>query len=295
MNISPMEKASVQPVAPASEADHPKTIAAPNPVNHEDPVSRESVSISGRALLMARCFEGHMLEPSVLNYAPELSGAFPTLFLTHQDRNILSDVYAFANEQGADLAYVDELAWELAHYRRTDNGREILPQRPMMSFDRDGHEVTYIFNDKSAATASRILTGDSIQSTSIDKGFLRFTLDINYKRMSTQNLDFLEQIVAKFSGESSVEADFGRRFSNFQKGQKNYIKIVSEQVYNLSNRQPLGEKATDGEESNKVKQSRGSGTSAPHELSSIFRQIVGKYLRESGLPTLFDTLRRLGK
>lgn len=48
------------------------------------------------------------------------------------------------------------------------------------NYDAQGHQLTVSFNDKDAATASRILNGSAIGSTRTDQGFLRHILDPGY-------------------------------------------------------------------------------------------------------------------
>jgi hypothetical protein len=292
MTISISKNTRIQPLPVPNKALRETSAQAGGQVSSLTSPQASSVSISGKALLMARMFEGHILEPAVVKYAPGLDGMFPPYFLTHGDRRLLSSIYEFANGQGADLGYVDDLASGIAHYRRTDNGQEMLPQRPMTRFDMEGHEVMYTFNEKSAETAQRILSGEGIKSTRIDQGFLRFNLDPAYSPMSTLNFDFLEQIVNKFSAVGSTVADFGARFTHFQQGQKNYIKNVSKEVYDIPGLRRGRDGAEPDHDLRAKKAGSAAGANAPQDLATTLRQIIQKYLQKSGLPTLFETLMR---
>jgi hypothetical protein len=294
MSISISEKISVQPTPLLNNIQSDVKQAVDVPPQVEQPTSESPVTISGSGLMMSRLFNGHATEPETVKYAPELAGLFPTLFLMPEDRNLLAAVYTFANQEGADLAYVDDLAWSIAGYRRTDNGREILPQRPLVRFDSEGHEVSYSFNEESAQTASRILDGGAISTTALDRGFLRFALDVDYSPMSSLNFCFLEQIVNKFSEKGEMLADFGRRFNHFSLDQKNWIKNVSEEVYDLSTSMPFlkgtqhdggAALATDGSAPEAAAMDKGP--------SLALREIIAAYLKDTGVPTLFETLRRM--
>lgn len=255
---------------------------------------KSPVTLSGRGLMMSRLFSGHAVEPATVQYDPELTALFPTLFLLPEDRDLLSAVYEFVNEEGADLGYVDDLAWSIAHYRRTDNGREIIPLRPLNRFDSQGHEVSYSFNEESARTARRILDGSAVSSTTVDRGFLRFALDVAYSPMSSLNFCFLEQIVNKFSENGNVVADFGRQFHHFSSDQKNWIKNISEEVYDLSTDVPFL-KGTKTDSGAALATGKSATEAAPinREPSRSLLEIIGAYLKETDVPTLFETLMRM--
>jgi hypothetical protein len=292
MRISTSEQNPAVPL-PVSNKERLSTSRPTPEATSSGAAPASPVSISGKAFVMARLFEGHVLEPAVVHYAPGLDSMFPTYFLTQGDRELLGSVYEFAQGEGIDLAYVDDLAGGIAHYRRADNGKEVLPQRPLMRFDMEGHEVTYTFNEKAAATANRIMAGEGIKSTGFDKGFLRFALDVAYSPMSTLNFDFLEQVVNRFSDVGATVTDLGNRFSHFQRGEKNYIKHVSKEVYDIctSRRIANGSKTDIGKASQKPDPL--GYVNIPQDLSTTLRQVIQKYLQKSGIPTLFDMIARL--
>mgnify|MGYP000005851641 CR=1 FL=1 len=261
---------------------------------HEAQQTPESpVTLSGRGLMMSRLFEGHAVEPTTVAYDPNLSTLFPTLFLLPEDRNLLSAVYEFANVKGADLAYVDDLAWSIAYYRKSDNGCEIIPQRPLKRFDTEGHEVSYSFNEESAKTAHRILNGSAFSTTVVDRGFLRFALDVDYSPMSSLNFRFLEQIVNKFSEKGDVVPDFGRQFDHFSLDHKNWIKNVSEQTYDISTVVPFLKGTTpDSRAALATRESADETAPFNREPSRSLREIIDAYLKDTSVPTLFETLMR---
>lgn len=269
---------------PAPSMSHPATAPA---------LQAASVSISGRALLMARLFAGQLNEPPVSHSSTWLNAIDPLPFLTKMDREMMADVYEFASGQGVDLAYVDELAGNLALYRLHNNGQRILPQAPGMSFDSEGHEVTYLFTDKNAATAARILQSEAFQSTRFDTGFLRNALDAKHSALHYLNFDFVEQMVNKFSSVGTVVEDVGSRFSHFQPNQKNWVKHLSTEVYDLKTRLPRNTAST-SEKNGQTTGPSSPGTANVSENTPLtLRQAIHKYLQQNAIPTLFQAIARL--
>lgn len=184
------------------------------------PVPAQPISSSsyGRDLMVSRLFFG--LEPGVSDGAQGMSvanmGRFPYEFLTRDDRNLLSQMYAYTQEQGADLAFVDRLANELGEYRKHDNGRLLGNFNSGHNYDAQGYQLTVSFNDKDAATVARILNGTSINSTLIDRGFLSFILDPGFGAIgNNSSYEFLEQMVTKFSDEGAMQAALGSQFDTY--------------------------------------------------------------------------------
>ncbi|MHB0764896.1 hypothetical protein ACYCFC_11065 [Stutzerimonas sp. NM35] len=173
---------------------------------------------NGYDLMVSRLFGGK--EPAVANGAQGMSanniGRSAYDFLTYEDRALLSDMYAYAQDEGADLTYVDRLAEELGDYRQHDNGRLRSNFNNGHNYDAQGHQLTVSFNDKDTATASRILNGSAIGSTRVDWGFLRHILDPGYGALSnTSDLGFLEQMVTKFSAEGAAQTSLGSQYTTY--------------------------------------------------------------------------------
>lgn len=173
---------------------------------------------NGYDLMVSRLFGGK--EPAVANGAQGMSanniGRSAYDFLTYEDRALLSDMYAYAQDEGADLTYVDRLAEELGDYRQHDNGRLRSNFNNGHNYDAQGHQLTVSFNDKDTATASSILNGSAIGSTRIDQGFLRHILDPGYGALSnTSDLGFLEQMVTKFSAEGATHSSLGSQYATY--------------------------------------------------------------------------------
>lgn len=181
-------------------------------------LSKASTSSIGHDLMTSRPFGGK--EPAVANGAQGMSanniGRSAYEFLTYEDRALLADMYAYAQDEGADLTYVDRLAAELGDYRQHDNGRLRSNFNNGTNYDVEGHQLTVSFNGKDAATASRILGGTAIDSTRLDQGFVRHILDPGYGALSnTSDLGFLEQMVTKFSSEGATQSSLGGQFATY--------------------------------------------------------------------------------
>jgi hypothetical protein len=189
------------------------------PVLATPPASMSDASTgTGYQLMVSRLFAGK--EPAVGNAAEGMSmsniGRSPYEFLTRQDRALLAEMYAYAQEEGVDLAHLDFLAYDIGNYRQHNNGRLMLSFNSGHSYDAEGRQVFVSFNDKDAATASRILTGTAINNTRLDQGFLRHILDPGYGALSSMaDFEFLEWMVNKFSRGGETPPSFGEKFDTF--------------------------------------------------------------------------------
>ena len=168
--------------------------------------------------MVSRLFGG--TEPEVANGAQGMStsniGRSAFEFLTREDRALVAEMYAYAQEQGTDLTHVDRLAEDLGDYRQHDNGRLSSNFNNGTHYDVQGRQLTVSFNEQDAATAERILNGTAISSTRLDQGFLRHILDPGYGALSnTSDLGFLEQMVTKFSSEGSAQSSLDSRFATY--------------------------------------------------------------------------------
>lgn len=205
-------------VAAASSAGTPQT---------------DQVSISGRALMLSRLFGS--TDP---NDAPpvETGVSLSTIadsaydFLTEDDRNTLSDMYAYAQQQGASLQYVDAIANDLGIYRKF--GAITANTNSAGIYDDAGHALTYGFTDQDASAAQDILGGDAINSTQLDRGFLQFELDPGYMANHAANFDFLGQMVNHFSDVGAgTQQTLNPKFSTFvPNGLNNFVTHTSSEV-----------------------------------------------------------------
>lgn len=204
--------------------------------NVRTPQSNEStsVSISGKALLLSRLF----LTGDITSEPPVLSGSkgmneygmmLPHHFLTQDDRNLLADIYEFAQEQGADLKHVDRLAMDLGTYRKRNDGAAVANFNDGRSYDLEGRVRTASFTDADAATVDRIQSSDDISSTRLDKGFLNYILDPGYGFTHSSDFEFLEQMVSRFSTNGSDTTPLDPKFSSFAYKANNYVIHTSDE------------------------------------------------------------------
>lgn len=196
-----------------------------------------SVSISGRSLMLSRLFGNK--EPTVKPSGDLLSLAnlstSPAHFLTESDKDLLSKMYEFAQQQGADLQHVDSIGVELGSYRKADNGKLMSSFNNGQNFDLEGHQVTLSFNEQNTKTVARILNSESINSTQLDHGFLQYTFDPGHGALSMiSDLQFLEQMVTKFS-DKGADATLDSKFSTYNISsvpQRNAVFTKSKEILN---------------------------------------------------------------
>lgn len=179
------------------------------------PAAPSSRSVAGRDLMIARLFGSHEPPVALPPATYENAGQNVFEFLRHDDRALIADMFAYAQEEGASLGYVDQLAHSLGSYRRASDGRQQLSSNN--GYDAQGYRVTFNFKQEDAATASRILNGTAITSTRLDQGYLRHILNPDYGALSNiGGLPFLEKMVNRFSDEGGKQAGLGDEFTTFK-------------------------------------------------------------------------------
>ncbi|QQN25923.1 hypothetical protein [Pseudomonas syringae group genomosp. 3] len=194
-----------------------------------------SVTISGEALLKQRVFG--LTDPN--RSAPLLGKAecgtsMPEAsFLTRDDRRLLGDIYEFARDQGADLSYVDDLAFGLASYREKDDGRIWARHNQGKTYDLEGHKVSYSFTDKNAETAKRIINGDALKSTRLDQGFVRFITDKDFGALGHNHFEFMEKVISQFSTTGDKSQQLGPDFAVYKSQKGDHIRTLSKEKYTL--------------------------------------------------------------
>ncbi|WP_249978735.1 hypothetical protein [Vreelandella olivaria] len=199
-----------------------------NHIKTPQPSESTSVTISGKALLLSRLFltEDITSEPPVLPGSKgmnEYGMMLPHNFLTQDDRNLLAEMYEFAQEQGADLKHVDRLAMDLGTYRKRNDGAAVTNFNNGGSYDLEGRVRTASFTDADAATVERIKSSGDISSTKLDKGFLNYILDPGYGFTHSSDFEFLEQMVSRFSTNGNDTSPLDPKFSTFVYKANNYI------------------------------------------------------------------------
>lgn len=172
----------------------------------------------GRQLLVERLYGS--FEPAVYDGATGMSleniARSSYLYLTQQDRELMSEIYSYAESQNVDLTHVDMIASDIGEYRRHNNGRLMANFNNGNSYDSQGWQVTVSFIEDDAAIASRLLNGSAINSTSFDQGFLRYVLDPGFGALGSRaDFAFLEHVVTRFSDESHTLTPCGGRFPDY--------------------------------------------------------------------------------
>ncbi len=177
----------------------------------------------GRELLVSRLFDGR--EPRVVSgeHGMSIENIYrsPYEFLTREDRELFSEVYySYAQDQDVDLGYVDDVINRLARYRQYNDGRILANINNGNCFDSQGRQLSVRFNERDSAAASRILYGSAINSTRLDQGFLRFTLDPGFEGIGHRSdLRFLEHVVNRFSATAGPELKLDECFSAYPVGE----------------------------------------------------------------------------
>lgn len=173
----------------------------------------------GRQLLLARLYGG--LEPALFDGATGMSleniGRSSYLYLNQQDRQLMSEIYSYAESQNMDLTHVDMIASDIGEYRRHNDGRLMGSFNNGLSYDSQGWQVTVSFIESDAAVASRLANGSAINSTRFDQGFLRYVLDPGFGALGHRaDFSFLEHLVTRFSDEADTLTSAGGRFADYE-------------------------------------------------------------------------------
>lgn len=255
--------------------------AAKSPINEQH---RSSVSISGKSHILTRLFfsKNSNYEPRVITERTAITQNMScAYFLNQDDRQLIGQMYEYVQDQGADLAFVDDYAFTLGYYRQRDNGQLVGPQNRGHHFDREGHMVSVSFTDKDAATAKRILEGEGIKTTHLDQKFLRHQLDKDYGAMSHSDFDFLEQMINKFSAKGEAIPPLGAKFGRLMFVNNDYVKHLSKEVYVPgANGRPVrkGSAAAIANDANTAlgKNKKKALNAKPETVQDMFRRIMAK-------------------
>jgi hypothetical protein len=258
------------------------------PVERATPAS--TLAINGQTLLRQRLFfSAPDVEPPMVTHRALMKGISPQAhFLSSDDRQLLGDVYEFAQAEGIDLAYADRLGHALAHYRDSDDGKIMLPHNRGKEYDLEGHRRSYSFTDANAAIAKRIRESPSLPTTRLDKGFIAFETDHDYSVLSHSHFGFLELVVNKFSA-SINSLTINDSFKQHHYVKKDYVEHLSKEIYDVG----ISKKGKGAAPSAEAKSKGSDSAPRPDDLQTALRKIMAKYLEKSGLPTLFETIARL--
>ncbi|MBQ0956069.1 hypothetical protein [Serratia symbiotica] len=212
-----------------------KTTGSPPAVASRATLAQSTFSgqtkISGQGLMISRLFGNtNTIPPVQTQLTKEASGMNAVNFLTQGDRNMLSDLYAQAQDQGTDLRYVDDLARDLGKYRKF--GSESGNLNIGNTYDKAGHKQTIEFTQKDAATALRILNSGNVSRSVLDPGFLKYELDSGYSFSHKANFEYLESIVNNFGqNKTTAHQSQATKFSTYvSQGQNNFIVNTASEV-----------------------------------------------------------------
>lgn len=191
------------------------------------------VTLSGRGLMMSRLFGDSNANPPVQTQLTSETMALKGVnFLTESDRNMLSDLYAKAQQDGVDLRYVDDIAQDMGDYRmfsgvmaNRNNGN---------SYDNNGHRQTFKFTEEDASVANRILNGNNTGSSPIDSGFLQYELDPGFSSTHLAHFDFLEDAMNKFGSDKPFDA----KFSSYQQVRNDRFVVETDREVTLQTEEP---------------------------------------------------------
>ena len=215
---SPMEivRGFLPEVAFLKSSPPEEPTAVPRPSQADLPVTKASTTADrGRQLMVSRLFGSY--EPPVVDTTNGIKcsdlARVDYEFLTKQDRQLLSEIYAYVQDKDVDMTFVDFMAWDLGGYRLFGNGR-FLSGFNGGSYNLQGWQVTVSFTEKDAAVASRVLNGSAINSTRLDQGFLRHILNPTYALGKSVDFGFMEHLVTEFSAEADTAVPLGSQFSN---------------------------------------------------------------------------------
>ncbi|WNW13505.1 hypothetical protein RRX38_20865 [Pseudomonas sp. DTU_2021_1001937_2_SI_NGA_ILE_001] len=148
-------------------------------------------------------------------------------YLTQADRFLFARFYEYAQEQGAELQYVDRLAWELGEYRSLSHGRTLINQNDGTSRDQNGHRLTFSYTPENAEIINRIRSSEAFKTTLLDTRFLEFAFDPGFRPFSNgSDKRFLEQMVTRFSAQGSKDYALDARFAHYDHDPKTKDKIV---------------------------------------------------------------------
>lgn len=245
-----------------------------------------AVFFNGQTLMKQRLFnmdDPHREAPLETVVNTMTRGQSRYNFLTLPDRAFIGKVYEYAQEQGADLRYVNNLAFGLAGYRHDNNGRITGPHNGWPEQHKSGGE-TYHFTEKDAATAKRIREGEAFKTTELDKGFILRVTDENYSSIYHPDFDFLERVINRFSDKGATEPLLGPAFTHYEPIRNNFIKRGAQDArFPDSAGKPSGQPTEEAGKTGKKKLS-----SSPADLRQVLREIL--YRSIARIPSLFELL-----
>lgn len=155
----------------------------------------------------------------------------PLEFLTQGDRDLLADMYEYADKNDVDFDYISRLAIDLGDYRKHDNGNLMSSRTNLL--DMDGHKLSFNFIEKDQTTIDSLLDSDALALTGIDQGFISFITDPGFGPLSHEgNYQFLQHMVEVTAGvETTLSPEEFKIFEGFSGIEDRYIRTASEEVF----------------------------------------------------------------
>ncbi|MBU9834561.1 hypothetical protein J1786_06985 [Rahnella sp. L72c] len=187
-------------------------------------------TISGQGLMMSRLFGNADANPTIQTTLTKDTMAMQSVnFLTKDDRNMLSGLYAQAQQEGTNLSYVDDLANDMGNYRMFSG---VEANANDGTYDNSGHKRTFSFSADDTVTATRILNSGNMSSSVLDPGFVKYELDPGYSFSHRTNFAYLESVVNNTgSNATSAEQSQTSRFSTYvNQGQNNFVVNTASEV-----------------------------------------------------------------
>ncbi|WP_419736775.1 hypothetical protein [Pseudomonas sp. COR18] len=237
-----------------------------------------SVSISGHALLITHVYGG---EPNPHFETVLDSTKCEKYYLTQADRDLLSRIYEFAQEQGASPRYVTALARDLAEYRQFQNGTMLHNLNCAENYDSEGHRLSYSFIEKDAATADRILKGDALKGSALDQDFIRYTTDPDHGAYHLCDFDFLEKVITRFSSTGDPDVKLPPQFQTYERKQ-GYIEHKSKEILNTTVLERMAKKQQAATAENSTTPSAEPGATTTETLKDVWHRALLQMMRKGG-------------
>ncbi|MCG7550122.1 hypothetical protein [Pseudoalteromonas sp. Of7M-16] len=187
------------------------------------------------ALMVEDLFGGH--EPDVSSKVDGMSlsnlNTHPYEFLTKEDRNLLSEMYQYGEQNNVDFKFIHQFANDLGNYRKHNDGK-LLSNFNQGHFDEHGHQLTVQFTQKDQATITDLLASDALSASSIDKGFISFITEPGTSALSHQgSFQFLQHMVeVTAETDPSIPASEFSKFHSPANVSERYIMTKSDTVVN---------------------------------------------------------------
>ena len=177
----------------------------PLPRNAKPEAQDPQVKISGQALAKQRLFD-------VIGTRVPAQQHFSAR--THQDQQLLGDVYEWASEQGVELGYVDSLGRDLANYRRGLTSTATTTEAASEAKAGLKQAPTSRLNFREEAVVKRLLASDALKTTRLDAGFIQHATRHPNADRSPNQLEFMETVTNRFSAQADKAPPLGQKFSS---------------------------------------------------------------------------------